>query len=119
MLSIKNDCGWCRQTCIAYQRRVFFAFTDRDYFIVYFLRKGLIEKFKGLGIECPLEHSNSSKFAQLIEPENFSVKLVDWTEEEFEMEDEDLVEMVATRKVCLESGKCVMPRDVGSNCCVF
>lgn len=93
--------------------------TDREYFILHYLRKGLIEKFSVLGQETLLESKFSSKFSQLVEPKNFSLNLLDWTEEKFEIKDDDVIEIVQHNKVCLESGKCVEPRDVGSNCCLF
>lgn len=79
----------------------------------------MIEKFSALGEEAPLEPDNPAEFSLLDEPKDFSRNLVDWTEREFEMKDEDVVAIVRERKVCLESGKCVVPQDVGSNCCLF
>lgn len=93
--------------------------TDRDFFILYYLRKGLIEKFTTLGEEAPLEPKYSQKFSHLTEPRNFSLNLLEWTRKEFNMEDYDVVEVVERQKVCLDSGKCVDIRDVGSNCCLF
>ena len=98
---------------------LFFNLTDREIFILHYLRKGLIEKFSFLGQESLLESKFSSKFSQLVEPENFSLNLLDWTEKKFKIKDDDVVEIVQHNKVCLESGKCVEPRDVGSNCCLF
>lgn len=79
----------------------------------------MIEKFSALGKEAPIGPESYSEFSELKEPENFSLNLVDWTQEQFEMEDEDVVEIVKQGTVCLDSGKCVRPADVGSNCCLF
>lgn len=58
-------------------------------------------------------------FDALDEPEGFSDDLLNWTEEEFELEDPEVVELVQRGVVCLASGKCVSIGDVGSNCCLF
>jgi hypothetical protein len=79
----------------------------------------LIEKFSALGQEAPLDPNYSSEFSELQEPLDFSLNLIKWVEERFEMKDEDVVQIVEQRKVCLGSGKCVEPKDVGSNCCLF
>lgn len=98
---------------------LFFVFADRDYFIIYYLTKGLIEKFASFEME-PLIHQNCSvNFSMLVEPQNFSTNLVNWTQEKYELKDEQVVEIVVHKKVCLTSGKCVVPGDVGSNCCLF
>lgn len=99
------------------------AFSDRDSFIVFHLAKGLIEKSDNLCLEIRdalLGILNIHRaFKRLDEPEGFSVDLLDWTEDEYDVEDGQVVELVTYNGVCLESGKCVSPRDVGSNCCIF
>lgn len=60
-----------------------------------------------------------NQFEALDEPEGFSSNLLNWTQEEFELEDPDVVKLVQRGVVCLGSGKCVSIGDVGSNCCLF
>jgi hypothetical protein len=97
--------------------------SDRDSFIVFYLAKGLIEKSVSLSpdvrdmLTAVLNHHRA--FKRLDEPEGFSVDLLKWTEDEYEVEEEQVVELVTYNGVCLDSGKCVVPRDVGSNCCIF
>jgi hypothetical protein len=79
----------------------------------------LIEEYSALGQEAPLDPYYSSEFSELQEPLGFSLNLVKWVKERFGMEDGDVVQIVQQRKVCLDSGKCVEPKDVGSNCCLF
>lgn len=100
-----------------------FVISERDSFIVFSLAKGLIEK--SLNLREDIREillgvlSLHLDFGSLDEPEGFSVGLVDSTEEKFEMEDEEVVELAFQGVVCLDSGKCVVPKDVGSNCCLF
>ena len=53
------------------------------------------------------------------EPENFSTDLLNYTKSEFKMKDSDVNELVKKKRVCLDSGKCYNPSDVGTNCCIF
>lgn len=89
---------------------------DRDHFILYYLAKGLEQRLRHdstqvIQIDC--------KFDNLVEPENFSVDLLNWTEAEFEMRDGDVARLLSKNVVCLDNGKCIYPHDVGSNCCLF
>jgi hypothetical protein len=99
------------------------SLSERDSFIVYSLAKGLIEK--SLHLKEDIRDmlfgvlNLYRDFEDLDEPEGFSVGLVESTEGKFEMEEEEVVELATYKVVCLDSGKCVVPRDVGSNCCLF
>lgn len=61
----------------------------------------------------------ASEFDSLDAPENFSLDLLEWTQASFEMQDDDVVQLLSFGVVCLDNGKCIYPSDVGSNCCLF
>lgn len=97
---------------------IFLIVSDRDHFIIYYLTKGLKEHLVELGEDFKLDHYYDKKFEHLIEPPNFSNDLLEWTKDDFEMQDDDVVHLVQRSSVCI-NGKCFNVSDVGSNCCIF
>jgi len=92
---------------------------DRDNFIIYYLDKGLRQKWSSTMEDVLDVQSNFSKFDDLVAPENFSANLLNWVQEEFLMLDEDISKLIADRLVCFENGRCINPSDVGFNCCPY
>lgn len=91
-------------------------FSDRDRFIVYFLAKGLEEQH--VGQEFAKELPFYDDFKYLKEPLRFSSNLLNWAKKLYEIEDEDIVELVARNVVCI-NGKCINISEIGSHCCIF
>ncbi|CAO1297957.1 unnamed protein product [Diamesa hyperborea] len=98
---------------------------DRENFIIYYLEKGLEKQLEASGralLKKAVEvvEEEFEKFENLEnEPENFSTDLLNYTKTEFKMKDSDVNELVKQKRVCLGSGKCYSPSDVGTNCCIF
>ncbi|CAO1368532.1 unnamed protein product [Diamesa serratosioi] len=98
---------------------------DRENFIIYYLEKGLEKQLEASGRALLREavevvEDEFEKFVNLQnEPENFAADLLNYTKTEFNMEDKEVKELVKKRRVCLDSGKCYNPSDVGTNCCIF
>jgi len=87
---------------------------DRDNFIVYYLRKGLMASFPK-----PFEPQEYSMFDDLEEPEDFSSDLLGWVKDKYALEDWQVVVLAFDYVICFSDGKCISPSDVGSNCCPF
>lgn len=66
-----------------------------------------------------MDSKELEKFQVMKRLEHFSTNLFKWTKDEYELTDCEVRTLVTERRVCFESGKCVNPGDVGSNCCLF
>lgn len=93
-------------------------FSERDRFIVYFLAKGLKEQYVHAEQEFVKELPFYDDFKHLKEPFRFSINLLNWTKKLYEMEDENIVELVTRNVVCI-NGKCIDISEIGSHCCIF
>lgn len=106
-----------------YQSMIKNSFADRVNFIIFYLTKGLqlktSEDGQDLTDELPDSPESFTEFEDLVEPENFSQDLLEWTQDEFEMEDTDVARLLTHNVVCLDNGRCIRANDVGSNCCIF
>ncbi|KAF7992310.1 hypothetical protein HCN44_001635 [Aphidius gifuensis] len=69
----------------------------------------------GLGIK----KERINKFQKLNVPENFTTNLYAWVKARFNMEQEELRQLILERNVCLTDEKCIDLNDIGALCCPF
>ncbi|GAB0096219.1 hypothetical protein DMENIID0001_117010 [Sergentomyia squamirostris] len=53
-------------------------------------------------------------------PDDFSTELLDWTEDSFDLTDDEIHQMVVKNSICRSDNyQCITPGDVGQACCPF
>ncbi|CRL06732.1 CLUMA_CG019548, isoform A [Clunio marinus] len=103
------------------EAQIFFEnipFQDQDDFIAYFLGRGLQMNHIVIPEEILQKNFYIEAFEQLVNPQRFSQDLLESTKEEFELDNEEMTELVLYNRVCFSSGRCVSITDVGVHCCL-
>lgn len=73
-----------------------------------------------IGKEIFMEPEMLKKFVELVEPKNFATNLLQWMRREYQIEDEEIVQIARQSSPCIvRNDRCVRIGDVGSNCCIF
>uniref|UniRef100_A0A182PIL8 Uncharacterized protein n=1 Tax=Anopheles epiroticus TaxID=199890 RepID=A0A182PIL8_9DIPT len=91
---------------------------DRENFIKYHLDKALEERLPHHTSTVPKDFEFVS-FQDALEPEHFSINLLDHFMIAYGLSERDVYEFVTLNVICFPSGWCFNPDDVGNVCCPF
>uniref|UniRef100_A0AAG5D9I9 Uncharacterized protein n=1 Tax=Anopheles atroparvus TaxID=41427 RepID=A0AAG5D9I9_ANOAO len=91
---------------------------DRENFIKYHLDKALEQRIPNYKSSTPNDFEFTT-FQDAVEPEDFSVNLLDHFMSAFGLSEVHVFELVALNVICFPSGWCFNPDDVGNICCPF
>ncbi|XP_055686988.1 uncharacterized protein LOC129792195 [Lutzomyia longipalpis] len=112
---------------------------DQNYFITLHLALGLNERAHAAPFDPASDHAKRDPVEPLDlpqdinlsqetyyhlksinTPQDFSTELLDWTEDSFDLSDDEIHEMVVKNSICRTNGQqCITPGDVGQACCPF